>query len=899
MKKTISYILPFLLLMAASLSASDNPIIVSSSPIQQLDWGSVAPSTPFQAAEWPIPEQTLGGTSDDNTILQGGENMSNAFVIPSIPFTDDGTTAGYADDLTDPCGGTSMGPDVVYAFTPATNTTVNIHLCGTTFYSVLYVYQNDINTLVGCSSFSLICGYDIPRGALDNLALTAGNTYYIVVDGYYTSSGPYSIQVTEPPNVICPPTSIPEGEPNCGDGYVDSYNQGCSDTSFTPAFTPISIGDTICGISGIYNFGANRDVDWYSVTISQTQQLTFSVAAEFTVQIGIFYARDCGAVLRGGPMNWAIATAGEVASITANCIPGTYYIAVLPQEYNMVYACPKEYLAWLASSPSPPAPANDNCSGVTPLPLTPETPLTFTGDNTGATMDCIDLGVPETWAAFTITASCSVTVDYCGTTPAFGTVFIVMADACPCGNNIGFNLYTQYYCGDNNFTIKWVLPAGTYYYPILTMPGIAQGPYTIQISAIGVPQIGLSPTSFEPTVPSGQTQIANLAISNVGSFDLEYVIATTQNQALASGNGKAVYGNEIGNVITDAFGPVAENEFVFSSPSSDNGGEQILIDCPPGSVTELEACGDDFNGGCNSEPPAFESAALNTTICGTAFSNTDPGTRDTDWYIVNITDPTYLTIGILSDFPTTVYLMNAAQNCPPSVAEMSIFVDPNQAFYGSIAVLPGTYWVFAAPGYLFNMPCDGSGQFLNSYVLSVMGTPAWLYAVNNTGIVPGGGAPANVDITFDASQLSVGTYAGTLDIYSTDPVNPLVQVPVNLTVTVGGCDYTIGDINGNGSANGIDVTFGVSYFKGGNPPPVDCGSPVGPCPQGTPFYAAGDVNGNCAFNGIDITYYVAYLKGLQPSLRWCETCAPQVRVSAIEIGSALHQSEASKADEVK
>jgi plastocyanin len=101
------------------------------------------------------------------------------------------------------------------------------------------------------------------------------------------------------------------------------------------------------------------------------------------------------------------------------------------------------------------------------------------------------------------------------------------------------------------------------------------------------------------------------------------------------------------------------------------------------------------------------------------------------------------------------------------------------------------------------------------------------------------------------------------------------------TATGSGCIYVPGDINGNGSANGIDVTFGVSYFKGGNPPPRDCGNPVGPCPQGSPFYAAGDVNGNCAFNGIDVTFYVAYLKGLQPALLHCSSCppAPAGRVS--------------------
>jgi hypothetical protein len=92
-----------------------------------------------------------------------------------------------------------------------------------------------------------------------------------------------------------------------------------------------------------------------------------------------------------------------------------------------------------------------------------------------------------------------------------------------------------------------------------------------------------------------------------------------------------------------------------------------------------------------------------------------------------------------------------------------------------------------------------------------------------------------------------------------------------------GCAYTIGDINNNGAANGIDVVYGVNYFKGSSAPPIDCGSPVGPCPQASPFYAAGDVNGNCAFNGIDVTFFVNYLKGVVPALLICPTCPPAGR----------------------
>jgi len=86
------------------------------------------------------------------------------------------------------------------------------------------------------------------------------------------------------------------------------------------------------------------------------------------------------------------------------------------------------------------------------------------------------------------------------------------------------------------------------------------------------------------------------------------------------------------------------------------------------------------------------------------------------------------------------------------------------------------------------------------------------------------------------------------------------------------CRYLPGDINGNGQANGIDVTYGVSYLKGGNPPPNECNPPC--MNQPDPFYAAMDVNGNCTANGIDITYFVSYLKGQQPALLYCQDCPP-------------------------
>jgi hypothetical protein len=89
------------------------------------------------------------------------------------------------------------------------------------------------------------------------------------------------------------------------------------------------------------------------------------------------------------------------------------------------------------------------------------------------------------------------------------------------------------------------------------------------------------------------------------------------------------------------------------------------------------------------------------------------------------------------------------------------------------------------------------------------------------------------------------------------------------------CDYTSGDINGSGGANGIDVVYGVSFLKGGAPPPIYCD-----CSSHPDFhYVAGDVNGSCSFNGIDITYFVTYLKS-GPALTSCPDC-PSTRLSPL------------------
>lgn len=110
------------------------------------------------------------------------------------------------------------------------------------------------------------------------------------------------------------------------------------------------------------------------------------------------------------------------------------------------------------------------------------------------------------------------------------------------------------------------------------------------------------------------------------------------------------------------------------------------------------------------------------------------------------------------------------------------------------------------------------------------------------------------------------------DIDGATPYYPLqLFSPLYFVVPpTGDCEYVVGDVNNSGDFNGLDVTFGVNFFKGGNSPPYEC-----ECTPGDSWYVAGDVNGSCNYNGLDITYAVAYLKG-GPALIPCPDCPPAI-----------------------
>lgn len=129
-----------------------------------------------------------------------------------------------------------------------------------------------------------------------------------------------------------------------------------------------------------------------------------------------------------------------------------------------------------------PPPANDECTGAVPQSLAIGSTLTFQGDNTGAT-DTEALGQGSVWEAFTLAEAADITIDYCGTAPAFPDYFVVVFTGCPLSGPIYPGSYDTTACGDSNGSMCFSgLPAGSYYYPVLA--GISStGPYVLNVSA--------------------------------------------------------------------------------------------------------------------------------------------------------------------------------------------------------------------------------------------------------------------------------------------------------------------------------------------------------------------------------------------------------------------------------
>jgi len=275
-------------------------------------------STVYLGSRRPVDKAAPGGrppAMDDaakGQAISGGETIGDAILIATLPFTAAGESCTYVDNYDVPCSYTANAPDVVFAYTPASNMFLDIDLCGSAYDTKVFVLDGAENVLACNEDFygpTDPCGGYVSR--LKGLPVTGGQTVYIVIDGYGASCGTYQLDVSEfLPCVLTCNGDLVEGEPTLRTNYVDRFNAGCNSVNGELLATTLE-GDaagelTFCGVSGFYSDGEDhRDTDWFAITLGETGEVTWYMNAEQST-LGYILELECPdpgvyGVIVGGP----------------------------------------------------------------------------------------------------------------------------------------------------------------------------------------------------------------------------------------------------------------------------------------------------------------------------------------------------------------------------------------------------------------------------------------------------------------------------------------------------------------------------------------------------------------------------------------------------------------------
>lgn len=282
-------------------------------------------------------------------------------------------------------------------------------------------------------------------------------------------------------------------------------------------------------------------------------------------------------------------------------------------------------------------PANDGCGSVTPEALAVGGALTFTGNNTGATMDgdyeagslLEGAGFPSVWHAFTTTECTNMTMAYCGSDAAFKLNFwIIISTNCPNGDaGLVFNSSRDTTsCPDGQATIRYNnLPAGTYYVPVLTdEAGGVVGNYTIAVTAEAC-----------IAAPANDDCVGAIPVAVGESCTLAFYTSESATETLpAEGCSGLAAGNANDDIWFSFIATATEMTVTAQGAGDENTGYDAVLQVYSGPCDALAAI-DCEDSTLNAQPETVELTAL---IVGTTYFF-----RSFHWYA---TEPGDFNVGV-------------------------------------------------------------------------------------------------------------------------------------------------------------------------------------------------------------------------------------------------------------
>jgi len=412
---------------------------------------TLAPGTYYIMIDtWPapdcIPEFDL--TITEFAGSQEGDDCTNPILVKlpdDLPYANTNYTCGRINNYSNTClGSYDGGEDIIYQLDVASAVSLDIMLDpkGTTWTGIA------VDDACPFDASSCIATHTNTGGSahgIIGLNLAPG-TYYIMIDTY--------------PAPDCIPTFDLTIQASGG----GPENDDCADATPIGDVTNLPFTTLGAGYDGGGSCLTSPNV-WYCYTATCDGFATFSLCGSgYDTKMAVYDGCSC-------PVGTQLGCNDDYCGLQSEL-----RIAVTAGHQYLVevggYGSNSGTGILNVSCEGGEPPENDNCSDVTPVTLVTNVTTTFTGNNENATGDCatLDPGATEVWEAFTLTQKMDVTIDLCGTSPAFELVYVVLADACPCGELIFAATTNWDLCsGDGNITMTFPgLDAGTYYLPVLS-----------------------------------------------------------------------------------------------------------------------------------------------------------------------------------------------------------------------------------------------------------------------------------------------------------------------------------------------------------------------------------------------------------------------------------------------
>jgi hypothetical protein len=153
--------------------------------------------------------------------------------------------------------------------------------------------------------------------------------------------------------VACAPSVRESVEPECGDDFEDVFNGGCDMTPLQ--FESLDCGDTLCAAAGSFmvNGSPYGDSDWYELTVADSAEIYWAVAAPFTVIARVYsalagcHSTPLAASVPPGPGFRPC----DTLRLTTVIPPGSYWLEVYPYLWDYL-DCSSRYLVWTSCRPT-------------------------------------------------------------------------------------------------------------------------------------------------------------------------------------------------------------------------------------------------------------------------------------------------------------------------------------------------------------------------------------------------------------------------------------------------------------------------------------------------------------------------------------------------------------------